>query len=194
MNYPARTQFEASVKLEPGTLKYVFLTDIAYYAETLQPTGGGDSEYSSVYITLKPQSEAYTVEEFHNFICGYDSKTLHVGDFFYILLCSSKSRSDALQRALDDRLAIYSNDAWKAFTSGPDYFKQNPGKLFEAAQFVVDRAEGRTQKGNRASDSQGTTQNDTSTDSLSHDGDKEKKPKRYICHGGKNNSTFAEKS
>jgi len=140
ISVPSRLIFESAVNKAPDCYKYIFLSDNPYYADNLM----GDT-FFVLYISPDPDSNGYTVSEFHEFMYKFN-KASYIRDFFFFPICT-KARNTELYKALKDRGCKYSRNAWQAFTRGPDYYQDHEDELIKDAQGVIDKKEGKRSPG-----------------------------------------------
>ena len=140
ISVPTRLIFESAVNKAPTDYKYIFLTDSPHYADNLL----GDT-FFTVYISPKPDSNAYTIDEFRELIYQFD-KASYIREFFFFPICT-KARNTELYNALKDRGCKYSRSAWQSFKRGPDYYQDHIDELIQDAESVIDKKEGRRSPG-----------------------------------------------
>ena len=137
MIIPCRRVFEGLVKTASESKKYIFLTDIPFYAENLYAVC---DDVLTVYISA--DDNGYTLESFEAFISDF-TKTAYVSDHFYIPICVYKKQNLFLQDVLKRRSCRVSEIGWKVFgSSRVDYYQEHMDELTRAAQNFIDNIRG----------------------------------------------------
>ena len=114
---------ESLLKEKHPTIKYIFVTDDIFLADSLL----GEEDLSVVYITRGPDDNYFTKEEFAEYL--HTKGFVCARDYFYLPVFKSAASGRYIASCFTSNYITYSENVWKIFSGkgrSIDYYKVHP--------------------------------------------------------------------
>ena len=118
--------YESLLKEKHPTIKYIFVTDDIFLADSLL----GEDDLTTVYITRGSDALFFTKEEFTEYLCG--KGFAYARDYIYLPVFRSAAVGRYITGCFKAYYITFSEDVWRIFKgkgNSIDYFKLHPEKL-----------------------------------------------------------------
>jgi len=135
--------FKQLVKEKPVGLKYIFVTDDPFLADTLI----GGTKYTVVFVSSSSVDAAFTEEEFVGIIKDFGNSC--VREYFFLPVFFNAALGRSIEECFNVNYINYGADAWKIFKGRGktlDYFRNNPDQLEPAVTRYIDSIEAKPEQ------------------------------------------------
>ena len=131
--------FESLLKEKHPAIKYIFVTDDAFLADSLL----GEEDLSVVYIKRDRDDNYFTKEEFADYL--HTNGFVCAREYFYLPVFKSAATGRYIANCFKSYYITYSENVWRIFSGkgrSIDYYKMHPEYLIPAVREYINKVDG----------------------------------------------------